>query len=776
MNGSRLLPLVLLCLSFSAQALNLPVGVIDLREKDFNKNEVPLDGIWEFYWQQLLTPDSAFERSELVPFPSVWSGIPDRDLPNKGFATYRVKVLLPLNDHSYTLHVEDMFSSFGLFWNGQQILANGKVATTREQYQPQWKPDFIELRNVRDTNELVLQIANFDHRKGGSSQSLTIGESSMMKAKLFSLWTYDLLLTGSLLIGGLFLLGLYFFGHHDKAIFYFALFCIVYSYRGIGAGFYELHHLIDWSWYLLSRLEYITLFVSVFLFSRFVYSLYPEVIKKEIFTVLNVICIGFAVMAIFTPASVFTFLMTPFLMVTAAYIGVAFYIYILAYRKKLIGSQYALGSTAVVLAILMYDMLIYFNFLERVESVNFWGKELFLFSQSLILSYRFAYTLKSEKHKAEKASQAKSEFLSTISHEIRTPLNAVVGLSHLLLTENPRDDQRDNLLSLKYSAEHLTALINDILDFNKLESGSVEFEEMSVNLRELGERIVNIYSPKAEENYLHLEFVCDDRINSSLLLDATRLSQILNNLIDNAIKFTREGSVVLRMIMVKQNNTSQKIRFEVSDTGIGIPSDKQAVIFERFTQASSSTTREFGGTGLGLSIIKKLLELQGSQIKLSSYPGEGSTFYFTLKFTIDDSRKLPADDEVVMDEAQLQGRKVLLVEDNKINVVVASKFLTKWGIAVDHAENGEEGVEKASSTSYDLILMDLQMPVMDGYEASRLIREKDTSIPIIALTASALFRVQEGIFDAGMNDFVLKPFDPQELKRKLSKFLPEPAD
>ncbi len=378
----------------------------------------------------------------------------------------------------------------------------------------------------------------------------------------------------------------------------------------------------------------------------------------------------------------------------------------------------------------------------------------------------------------KKANQAKNEFLSTMSHEIRTPLNAVIGLTNLLQMSGPREDQIENLNALSFSSKHLLSVINDILDFNKIESGKIEFEQSDFSPHALIRGLSSTFSHHAKEKGLRWVVKLDESLPRVLVGDSTRLSQVLSNLMSNAIKFTAKGSIVIDIEVVEESGSGITLRFEVKDTGIGIPEEKLATIFDSFTQAEIHTTRKYGGTGLGLTICKKLLELQGSELEVYSRYGKGTSFFFELSFGV--SNRLDAQQcEFVQLQPSfmgLDGLKILVAEDNKMNVMVLRQLLRKWNVEMSLAKNGEEALESVQQDDYDLILMDLQMPKMDGYSASRAIRalEEDRykHIPIIALTASAQIHVQESSTQAGMNDYLSKPFDPVDLYNKLKKYKP----
>lgn len=380
---------------------------------------------------------------------------------------------------------------------------------------------------------------------------------------------------------------------------------------------------------------------------------------------------------------------------------------------------------------------------------------------------RYEAELLEAKENAEKASNSKADFLSTMSHEIRTPMNGLFGTIELLLSENPRDDQVESLNLMKHSSHGLLVILNDVLDYSKIEAGKIEFEKRAFDLTQLCSRVINTYSQGADEKGIDLRLVGEEETNFSLLGDPVRLTQVLNNLISNAIKFTREGRVTLEVQTLDTSRDVITLRFKINDTGVGISKANQERIFDRFMQVPNRDNHTlYAGTGLGLAISKKLLILQGSDLNVSSKEGVGSSFFFDFKFK---KAKKTKDNPVpsVSEAKDLMGVKILLVEDNKINQIVASRFLKKWNCITKIANNGIEAIEYIQKDKYDLILMDLQMPLMDGFEASRRIRkltdESYHKIPIIALTADVFPEVKQRVMDNGMNDFMTKPFDPEKL-------------
>jgi Signal transduction histidine kinase len=377
--------------------------------------------------------------------------------------------------------------------------------------------------------------------------------------------------------------------------------------------------------------------------------------------------------------------------------------------------------------------------------------------------------------KAEEAAQSKQVFMSTMSHEIRTPLNEVIGITNLLLQGAPREDQMDYIKALKFSGNHLLTLVNDVLDYNKMESGKIIFEQTQFNLSDFLDEIMRSYSFRSKAKNISFDIKKASDLPTEVIGDPIRLNQILSNLLSNALKFTIHGSIQVLVKELSRSVNQSKMEFTVTDTGIGIPKNKHSLIFDSFTQASPDTTRHFGGTGLGLAICKKLIELQGGTITLESEPDKGSTFSFVISFGILEKGTQSQTVEVPESFEGLEGKKILVAEDNKINFFVANKFLIGWGISVTHAENGQIALDILAKEDFDLILMDLHMPVMDGIEATRIIRESDNphikNIPIVALTAAIMSESHDKIEDLKINDYVLKPFKPHDLFERILKHI-----
>ncbi|WP_282030702.1 ATP-binding protein [Winogradskyella eximia] len=375
------------------------------------------------------------------------------------------------------------------------------------------------------------------------------------------------------------------------------------------------------------------------------------------------------------------------------------------------------------------------------------------------------------KEKAELASKTKANFLSTVTHELRTPLYAVTGLTNMLLDEDPKEHQIPHLKSLKFSGDYLLTFINDILQINKIEANKVELDPENFNLKNKLENVISALSNSAKDQDTTIHFNYENGLPETFIGDQLKISQILINLLGNAIKFTKDGDIWVRAYKIDQKDNMYKLRFEIEDNGIGITKEKQDHMFESFSQGSVQINRKYGGTGLGLSIVKGLIQILKGKIYLKSELGKGTTFFFEIPLEYDKEADKPQVEEVKkvnkMENLDLSNVKILIVEDNKINQMITKKILNKMDLYCDVVDNGEAAVEKVKEVAYDVVLMDIHMPGISGLEATKIIRTFDKELTIFALTAVTLEDKMHEFGEAGFDDIISKPFKQDDFEDKL---------
>jgi signal transduction histidine kinase/CheY-like chemotaxis protein len=375
------------------------------------------------------------------------------------------------------------------------------------------------------------------------------------------------------------------------------------------------------------------------------------------------------------------------------------------------------------------------------------------------------------KNTAEQASNAKASFLSNMSHELRTPLNGIIGTAHILQTEKKPEEVQKHIEVLRYLAEHMTGLVNDILDYSKLESGKLEIHNTRFNLIELFHKITLIFKNATNDKELAFNTDIDPQFAEfDVLGDEMKVMQVLNNFLSNATKFTAEGFINAYASVITKKDNSVKIVMGVKDTGIGISKEHVEKIFESFTQVDGETTRKYGGTGLGLTISKSMIELMNGTMYLDSEPGKGSNFYFTIELPVLKKEYLTSTGKDYTQAPltrKMKDFKILLAEDNPINMVVARKIMQKWGVQITEALNGADAVAKFKTGNFDLVLLDLEMPEMDGRQAAKLITNENPDMKVIAFTAAFYENIREDLAHYGFTDYMPKPFKPEDLYEKI---------
>ena len=385
--------------------------------------------------------------------------------------------------------------------------------------------------------------------------------------------------------------------------------------------------------------------------------------------------------------------------------------------------------------------------------------------------YKSGRQLVEAKEKAEQAAIVKSRFLSNMSHEMRTPLNGIIGTVNLLLQEPTRDEQLQYYQVLKFSSEHMLKVINDVLDFSKIEAGKMELSNESVNLKVAMGNLQTVFKNQFASKHIDFEFRIDGQLDKYFVCDETRIRQVLTNLLGNAHKFTNQGKVCCEIRLLTATSLGAQVYFSVSDTGIGMEPEQQQQVFEAFNQGELSIGRRYGGTGLGLTISKRIVEQLGGQLFMESTAGAGTQFYFTIEIPYCEKNKVMVSEQRLSDLPSLRGLRVLVAEDNPVNMTIARKFLERWDVVVVQAANGKEAVDiLEQDLHFHIILLDLDMPVMDGYMALDVIRKQDAAIPVLAFTAAVLPNMKEDLMARGFNDMLHKPFRPEDLHKKVGMY------
>ncbi|MBU2643408.1 response regulator [bacterium] len=792
-------------------------GVLDLRGWDFETDGiVNLKGEWEFYWDELLQPSDFKEKSHLSAdpvyfnLPGLWTDI---DLPAHGFATFRLSVRLDQRPQLLSLKLQDVYAAYTVFVNGRKIGNSGITGTSRTSSKDQIIPQVIDLPETNQTGqmEILFQVSNFSMLYSGSPQIIKLGEKKQIHRLRERNLASDLFLIGSILIMALYHLGLFIQKRENRSALYFSIFSfgtIVYTMITGESFLYFLFPDIDVI--DLFKILLLSIFSIVLFFSMFMNAVFPDEYAFKLVRINQIFLGTGALVVIFAPPAIFLHTHFPAHIFTVLTLSYAIYALIKAAYRKRIGAFSMLLGFAFWFLTVINDILYYYLIIESINLIPV-GLFVFIFSQAFLLSLRFNSSfnlvetlsgqLEVNNRDLSRLHRIKDEFLSNTSHELRTPLNGIIGLAQSLMDGiggKMSESALKNLSLIVSSGRRLSSLVNDILDFSMLNNREVTLHRKKVDIRQQVDIVLTFVRPLVENKPVELE----DRIPEDIPLvfaDENRLEQILFNLVGNAIKFTESGS-----ISVTAERQGEQLEISVMDTGIGIPEEKQADIFNSFEQVDSSSDRSYGGSGLGLSITKNLVELHGGQIMVKSDPGVGSVFSFTIPVyseslestttdlilqptppnrqleLLESNRYFPnvpsqPDQEIIQPHLPIptEGRQdldltnisILAVDDDPINLQVIINYLSLAGAKITTAQSGSECLDRLPELKPDIVLLDIMMPDMNGYRTAEKIRQSSAveELPIIFLTAKNQSVDLMSGFTFGGNDYITKPFSRDEL-------------
>lgn len=772
-------------------------GVIDLSRWDFKKDgTISLSGEWQFYWYQLLAPgDFALvdqpEPTGYSNLPGSWNNqvVDGHPLSGDGFATYRLQAKVSQDNIVKAIRIKNQSSAYVLYVNGKIVAQNGIVGKKREAVVPQYRLEQNSFYDNSGTLDVIIQVSNFNHRKGGIWNTIQLGDAETLQASQNLQWIFDLTLFGCLIIMGTYYLSLYLLFTKDKSPLYLALFTLFFAIRIMVSGNYYITQIIPVvPWEPAYKLELSTIIVGPAGLLLFVTSIFNRKKRDWITFSLISLMLVFGIITLFWPARISSHIVPYCQKVILMIFGYS--LYILA-REVIRGDKKAgvlfCGMTIVTVTIII-DILSA-NKVIHLAYLTHFGILFFIFSQSFVLSMRFSGAFKEVRQlsmelgkkniELQRIDKLKDDFLANTTHELRTPLNGMIGMAESLQAEighKVSEEAVAKIGTIIASGRRLGNLTNDVLDFSRLKNKDIVLNCKSVDLKTLTSVVFSVLRPLADKKSLTLI----NHVNANtppLHGDEDRLQQILYNLVGNSIKFTDTGSITVSCVV-----RDKLVEVTVSDTGVGIAPDHLETIFAPYEQSHLTQGKSYGGTGLGLAIVSKLVDLHHGSIKTESATGKGSHFTFTIPASTGVKRvvenqtpALPVESGHTMKAIEalhyklhndMCEKSVLVVEDDPVNLqVVASHFLTA---SIDFATAGDGFEALSMIDEYGLpaiILLDIMMPKMDGYELCRQLRERFSSaeLPIILLTARIDVDSLVKGFDIGANDYLTKPFSKDEL-------------
>lgn len=776
-------------------------GLLEFGDWDFiGDGPLGLDGEWEFYWGQLLEPKDLPPRKDthdvnLINLPRAWNGyiVQDQKLTGDGYATFRLNITRHDYDTAMALKIPIMCTAYKLWANGELLAENGRVGDGPQEMIPQYRPQIASLNYGEGSLELVIQVSNYRHRKGGIWESIKIGTETQIRGQRDLRLAFQLLLVGGFLALGIHYLGLYFVRRKEPYSVYFALACLLMALRLLLVGeiyFIQMFPLFNWEWEL--KLEYLTYYLSMLSLLLLLEALFPDEVSSLIRNITAALSLAYGGLVLLTPARIYTHTLASYQLYTIFLVFYFIRVLVMASRHQREGAPFMLTGGVIYSFAIMYDIF-FSNFRTlAIGHLAPLGLFLFLLAQHLALMNRLSaafFRLEDLSERLLALDELKNEFLANISHEIRTPLSGILGIAQSLLdgvSDPLTEGQRHNASLILISSKRLSILVDDIMDFCRLKNMDISLEAAALNLHQEVELVLETCRPLIRGKELELKNLIPEKIP---LVDAdeNRLQQILYNLIGNAIKFTESGSITISAF-----EHQELIEVLITDTGIGISPEHGERIFQPFEQADPSISHLYGGTGLGLSVSKSLVELHGGTIWVESELDSGSSFHFTLPRSaasialVGGKKQRPPTwaglqvqkpvEEVAMARGQdSDSSQILVVDDDPINLQVLVNQLSLEDYHVITATSGPQALSLIDQMggNIDLVILDVMMPKMSGYEVSRQLRQRYSlfDLPILMLTAKNRVDDITAGFEAGANDYIAKPFDKNELLARVHTLL-----
>jgi two-component system sensor histidine kinase ChiS len=784
-------------------------GLMDLRDWDFERDgPVDLTGEWEFYWKRLVIDFSKarFDRSRPVRYiwvPGIWNNrvVGGKKISGYGYATYRLRVLLknpasPGLKRNMAVLTHVIGTAYELFVNGERVTRGGVVARSSALSSPGYWPDVGDFFPGGDEIDIALHVSNYHHWKGGVRDKIILGSERSIHEMREKRLTLDFFLIGSIFIMACYHLVLFAMRKRDVSFLYFGLVCLIIPVRILVTGeYYMLHMAPGIPWGLLHRIEYLTVFITLPLFFMFFHSLFPAEFNSKVLRGFQILGILFSFAVVVTPSRIYTYLMQPFEAVSSVVCTYGLYAIILALARRREDSVPFMIGFSVLVTTVINDFL-YNNLIVLTGYIVPYGLFFFVFSQAFLLSRRFSRTLgvveslseelESKNRRLIDLDRLKDEFLASVSHELRTPLHGIIGLAESMIKlrgDSMTDESARNLKLIGVSGKRLAGLVNDIGDFLKLRNRDIVISQGAVDVNTVVEIVMVLSWPLIGTKKLEIRNLIGPG-SRLVYADENRVQQILHNLIGNAIKFTNEGSITISAETIGEDTDRGWMKISVSDTGIGIPAERQKVIFECFEQSDVSIRRQYGGAGIGLSIVRHLIKLHGGTLDVESVLGEGSTFSFTLPlyqgvnhecreakrtpvfFSQDQRPLMPVGATGGLRDRQSGGAgNLLIVDDDIINLQVITNFLSAEDYSVVTASEGAEALSIMTQRSFDCILLDVMMPNKSGYDICAELRKRYSlyELPVLFLTARNSIEDLLHAFNMGANDYLTKPISRDEL-------------